>query len=81
MKLLRNSLKCCKGNLRKAGSENIGATNALRVGGRLLGALTLMFDLLKGLLVIGLAIFPKTIYSGLWLYLYTWTHLSNLAEI
>jgi glycerol-3-phosphate acyltransferase PlsY len=46
-----------KGDLRKAGSGNIGATNALRVGGRLLGALTLIFDLLKGLAVIILAIF------------------------
>ena len=41
-----------KGDLRKAGSGNIGATNALRVGGRLLGVLTLIFDLLKGLVVI-----------------------------
>ncbi len=46
-----------KGDLRKAGSGNIGATNALRVGGRLLGALTLIFDLLKGLVVIILTIF------------------------
>lgn len=46
-----------KGDIRKAGSGNIGATNALRVGGRLLGALTLIFDLLKGLVVIILAIF------------------------
>ena len=46
-----------KGDLRKTGSGNIGATNALRVGGRLLGALTLIFDLLKGLVVIILAIF------------------------
>ena len=46
-----------KGDLRQAGSGNIGATNALRVGGRLLGALTLIFDLLKGLVVIILTIF------------------------
>ena len=46
-----------KGDLGKAGSGNIGATNALRVGGRLLGALTLIFDLLKGLVVIILTIF------------------------
>jgi len=45
-----------KGDLRKSGSGNIGATNALRVGGRLLGVLTLIFDLLKGLLTIILAI-------------------------
>ena len=41
-----------KGDIRKSGSGNIGATNALRVGGKLLGSLTLMFDLLKGLIVI-----------------------------
>lgn len=45
-----------KSDIRKYGSGNIGATNALRVGGRLLGALTLMFDLLKGLVVIILTI-------------------------
>ena len=45
-----------KGDIRKSGSGNIGATNALRVGGRLLGALTLIFDLLKGLVAIILAI-------------------------
>ncbi|MSO14296.1 glycerol-3-phosphate 1-O-acyltransferase PlsY [Rickettsiales endosymbiont of Trichoplax sp. H2] len=41
-----------KGDIRKSGSGNIGATNALRVGGKLLGSLTLMFDLLKGLIVV-----------------------------
>lgn len=44
-----------KGDIRKSGSGNIGATNALRVGGKLLGALTLIFDLLKGLIVIIIA--------------------------
>jgi glycerol-3-phosphate acyltransferase PlsY len=41
-----------KGDIRKSGSGNIGATNALRVGGKLLGSFTLMFDLLKGLIVV-----------------------------
>ncbi|WP_236870292.1 glycerol-3-phosphate 1-O-acyltransferase PlsY [Candidatus Bandiella numerosa] len=45
-----------KGDIRKSGSGNIGATNALRVGGRLLGALTLIFDLLKGLIAVIIAI-------------------------
>ena len=44
-----------KGDIRKFGSGNIGATNALRVGGRLLGALTLIFDLLKGLVTVIMA--------------------------
>jgi len=38
------------GNLRTQGSGNIGATNAYRVGGKLLGFLTLMSDIAKGFL-------------------------------
>lgn len=37
-----------KGDLRKAGSGNIGATNALRTGGKALGAGTLILDMGKG---------------------------------
>lgn len=37
-----------KGDLRQAGSGNIGATNALRVGGKLQGGLTLFADVFKG---------------------------------
>jgi glycerol-3-phosphate acyltransferase PlsY len=40
------------GDLRKHGSGNIGATNALRTGGNLLGVLTLSFDALKGVLAV-----------------------------
>lgn len=36
------------GDIRKIGSGNIGATNALRTGSKLLAALTLMSDILKG---------------------------------
>jgi len=36
-----------KGDLRKIGSGNIGATNVLRTGSRLLAALTLILDCLK----------------------------------
>ncbi len=42
-------------DLRKHGSGNIGATNALRTGGKLLGALTLIFDSLKGVVAVYLA--------------------------
>jgi len=35
---------------RKIGSGNIGATNVLRSGGKALGILTLIFDILKGLI-------------------------------
>ena len=37
-----------KGDLREVGSGNIGATNVLRTGSRLLAALTLILDCLKG---------------------------------
>ncbi|MFQ3306851.1 MAG: glycerol-3-phosphate acyltransferase PlsY [Candidatus Midichloriaceae bacterium] len=43
------------GDIRGHGSGNIGATNAFRVGGKLLGGLTLFFDVLKGLIPIILA--------------------------
>lgn len=39
-------------DIRRAGSGNIGATNALRVGGPLVGALTLVCDVAKGVLCI-----------------------------
>ncbi|MEL6288918.1 MAG: glycerol-3-phosphate 1-O-acyltransferase PlsY [Pseudomonadota bacterium] len=46
------------GDVRATGSGNIGATNALRHGGRKLGAATLVCDLLKGTLgaIFGFAI-------------------------
>lgn len=40
------------GDLRKSGSGNIGATNAMRVGGKKLGILTLLLDCLKGIMPI-----------------------------
>lgn len=44
-----------KVDLRKAGSGNIGATNALRVIGKKAGALTLAGDVLKGALAVVIA--------------------------
>lgn len=38
------------GDIRNAGSGNIGATNVLRVGGKKLGAITLLLDALKGVI-------------------------------
>jgi len=44
------------GDIRQAGSGNIGATNVYRVGGRRLGLLTLIGDALKGALPVLYAI-------------------------
>lgn len=56
-------------DLRKIGSGNIGATNALRAGGKTLGILTLSFDMLKGFLPLILShlLLTKEDYS---IYLY-----------
>jgi len=40
------------GDIRKLGSGNIGATNVLRTGNKKLALLTLLFDGLKGILVV-----------------------------
>lgn len=39
-------------NIKKHGSGNIGATNALRVGGKSIGTLTLLADILKGFIAV-----------------------------
>ncbi len=41
---------------RQHGSGNIGATNAMRTGGKKVGALTLLADILKGTLPVAIAI-------------------------
>lgn len=41
-----------KGDIRKSGSGNIGTTNALRVGGKKVGALTLLCDVAKGVVCV-----------------------------
>ena len=42
-------------DLRKIGSKNIGATNVLRTGNKLIAGLTLMFDITKGVIPVLLA--------------------------
>ena len=44
-----------KGDVRDVGSGNIGATNVLRAGGKAVGALTLLLDVLKGALAVWIA--------------------------
>ena len=53
-----------KKDIRKIGSGNIGATNVLRTGNKLLALTTLLFDILKGFLpvLISKQYFPEFIY-------------------
>lgn len=44
-----------KGDIRHIGSGNIGTTNVLRSGSKILAGLTLLADIAKGALVIGIA--------------------------
>ena len=50
-----------KGDVRRIGSGNIGATNVLRTGSKKLAALTLLLDVLKGAAAVWLAqnLFPQ----------------------
>ena len=52
-------------DIRDHGSGNAGATNMLRVHGKLAGILTLIFDILKGVIAIGLAMLFALILSGI----------------
>ena len=49
-------------DIQKEGSGNIGTTNALRVGGPKVAALTLAFDLLKGMVCV--VVFRDVVYAG-----------------
>ena len=53
-----------KKDIRKIGSGNIGATNVLRTGNKLLALTTLLFDILKGFLAVLISkqYFPEFIY-------------------
>lgn len=55
------------GDIRKIGSGNIGATNVMRTGNKKVAALTLLLDLLKGVLAVVLAYYiaPDVPYAPL----------------
>ncbi len=56
-------------DLRKIGSKNIGATNVLRTGNKLIAGLTLIFDITKGVIPV---LFTKEYFTDL-------VYLSSLA--
>lgn len=51
-------------DIREEGSGNAGATNMLRTHGKKMGALTLIFDVLKGVIAVLIANLIKNIGSG-----------------
>ena len=71
-----------KKDLRKFGSGNIGATNVLRTGNKILAFLTLSLDLLKGYIIIFFfyALLSRTcllIRSNM----FCWAHFPNLVKV
>ena len=52
-----------KKDIRELGSGNIGATNVLRAGNKIVGYSTLLLDVLKGILPV---IFTKLNYPEYW---------------
>ena len=55
-----------KGDLRKVGSGNIGATNVMRVGGLRMAALTWMLDMTKAIISVFLGIYIAGEAFGAW---------------
>ena len=54
-----------EGDLRKIGSGNIGATNAMRTGNKKLAALTLLLDMFKGTIAVWITIEFAPEYAAL----------------
>jgi glycerol-3-phosphate acyltransferase PlsY len=55
-----------KGDLRKVGSGNIGATNVMRVGGLRMAGVVWILDMLKAMLAIWLGIWVAGVGFGAW---------------
>ncbi len=68
-------------DVRESGSGNIGATNVTRVGGKKLGALTLLLDGLKGMIMVILGRFFFQSSGYLHLYLALISLVAVLAHI
>jgi glycerol-3-phosphate acyltransferase PlsY len=63
-----------KGDVREIGSGNIGATNVLRTGSKVLAALTMILDCLKGTAAVMLASF-----AFVWLLVFRTIRISSVA--
>ena len=66
-----------KKDVRESGSGNIGATNVTRVAGKKIGALTLMLDGLKGMIMV---IFARFLFSSV-NYLHLYLALVSLVAV
>ena len=55
-----------KGDLRKVGSGNIGATNVMRVGGLILAGLTWLLDMAKAIIAVLLGRYFVSAPFGVW---------------
>lgn len=51
-------------DIRESGSGNAGATNMLRTHGKGMGVLTLLLDVIKGIIAVGIAMLVTRHYSG-----------------
>ncbi len=66
-------------DIRKSGSGNAGATNMLRVHGKKIGVLTLLLDILKGVISILICIFAAYILRRYHLGIESWESLRETA--
>jgi glycerol-3-phosphate acyltransferase PlsY len=69
------------GDVRKIGSGNIGATNVLRTGNKVLAAATLLLDALKGAVAV-LIVYDLALYLGTSVHAsLTYSHIAGLGAL